>query len=384
MKLKGNFVTKRSQWVVLFLYIGLFIVGIGLHAQDEPPTLLDFWEGRAHWQVDLADVGLPVGESDTLDKGEGVLWSYLHASYESSGILDQCGQPVAFPGCTTLWESDDIGQSFSLTAPFCMMTCEACPCDDQRDHITAQQYPRVVATNDLFYMAYEWHAQTILRTSEDGLNWSDWVYLRVPGGTWPMSYDPCSEVEQIGEHPFIRGQADGCLVGAPPGLYVDGDRLYVFIAAGSAPSHMRCYKGDRHGPLDELQLCDTDPLFSGATEYGPLALSGADANPYFDFRYISSADLLADGDYLYMFYEGIRGPDELERGMDTQFALGFARAPLDAIDGPWELFPGNPIIQDVAFNWGIGHADVIVLDGVTYLYSATDQRTRGRYVLVWN
>ena len=85
-----------------------------------------------------------------------------------------------------------------------------------------------------------------------------------------------------------------------------------------------------------------------------------------------------------MFYEGIRGPDELERGMDTQFALGFARAPLDAIDGPWELFPGNPIIQDVAFNWGIGHADVIVLDGVTYPYSATDQRTRGRYVLAWN
>ncbi|MCA9895587.1 MAG: hypothetical protein KC615_21530 [Anaerolineae bacterium] len=375
---------KAARWIRLFLYISAFLGVLTLSAQDDAPTLNDFWEGQARWQVDIADVGLPIGESDTIDLGDGVLWSYLHASYQSSGILDQCGQPVEFPGCTTLWTSDDNGQSFSLTAPFCMMTCESCPCDDQRDHITAQQYPRVIVTDDLFYMAYEWHAQTILRTSVDGRNWSDWVYLRVPGGTWPLNFSPCSEVEQIGAHPFIRGQADGCLVGAPPGLYVDGDTLYVFVAAGSAPAHMRCYKGDRHGPLDELQLCNTDPLFSGATEYGPVDVSGADANPYFDFRYISSADLLPVGDYLYMFYEGIRGPDQLERGMDTQFALGLARAPIDAIDGPWELFPGNPIIQDVAFNWGIGHADVLVLDGVTYLYSSTSQEERGRYVLVWD
>ena len=59
MKLIGNFVTKKSQWAVLFLYIGLFVVGIGLHAQDAPPTLLDFWEGRAHWQVDVDTSLLP-------------------------------------------------------------------------------------------------------------------------------------------------------------------------------------------------------------------------------------------------------------------------------------------------------------------------------------
>jgi len=82
-----------------------------------------------------------------------------------------------------------------------------------------------------------------------------------------------------------------------------------------------------------------------------------------------------------MTYEGIRGPDELERGMDTQFALGFARS--QALDGVWEKYPDNPVIMDVDFNWGIGHADLIVIDGVTYLYSATSQTERGRYRLVW-
>jgi len=352
-------------------------------AAQPPPTLADFWAGRAHFVVDVADTGLPIGESDTHDMGGGVFWSYVHGSHRSHGIVDQCGQPVTFPGCLVRWESTDGGRTFSLPAAVCSIPCERCPCDDQRDHITAQQYPRVAVTPELIYLVYEWHAQTILRTSTDGLNWSDWVYLRVPGGTWPYDFFPCEDVERIGPHPNIRGQADGCLVGAPPGIYIEDDMLYIFVAVGSAPAHMRCYKGDRFGPLDRLARCDHDPLFGGAREYGDPALSGAAANAYFDFRYISSADVLKVDDRYYMFYEGIRGPDVLERGMDTQFALGLARSTTNAIDGPWERYPGNPIIQDLAFNWGIGHADALVLDGVTYLYTATDQRTRGRYVLVW-
>lgn len=366
----------------LVALLGLLLMS-DVSAQANPPTLADFWSGDAEWVVDLDDVGLPVGESDTIARGDGVFWSYLHASYSSAGVIDQCGLPVAFPGCTTRWESTDGGQTFTLPAPVCLMTCGDCPCDDERDHITAQQYPRVFATGDRLYMVYEWHAQTILRTSQDGLNWSAWDYLTIPGGTWPLSFAPCSPTEQIGPHPNIRGQADGCLVGGPPGLYVEGDMLYVFVMAGSAPSHMRCYKGNRHGPLDALQRCDTDPLFTGAQSYGPEDVLAADANAYFDFRYISSADVLRVGDRYYMSYEGIRGPDELERGMDTQFGLGFARSVTDAIDGPWERYPGNPVIMDMGFNWGIGHADLLVIDGVTYLYSATSQATRGRYRLVW-
>ena len=46
-------------------------------------------------------------------------------------------------------------------------------------------------------------------------------------------------------------------------------------------------------------------------------------------------------------------------------------------------FGGNPVLGDVPGNVGLGHADLLVLDGVTYLYTATSDRTRGRYVLVW-
>jgi hypothetical protein len=352
-------------------------------AQLVAPTLDDFWDGRAEWTLDREDVGLPIGESDTIDMGGGVYWSYLHASAQSAGVIDQCGQPVEFPGCMTRWESADGGLTFDLRVPICAMPCQRCPCEDQRDHITAQQYPRVFRAPDEWYLVYEWHAQTILRRSADGVNWSDWVYLRVPSGTWPSSFAPCSDVERIGPHPNIRGEIHDCLVGAPPGLYVAGDTLYVFVAAGSAPGHMRCYRGDRHGRLDDLRLCDHDPLFEGARDYGPIDLLGAEANAYFDFRYVSSAEVMRVGDRYYMLYEGIRGPDVLERGMDTQFGLGLARSTGPEIDGGWEKFPSNPIVMDMAFNWGIGHADVMLIDGVTYLYTATSQATRGRYRLVW-
>jgi hypothetical protein len=230
-------------------------------------------------------------------------------------------------------------------------------------------------------MVYEWHAQTMIRTSEDGLNWSDWDYLTTPGGTWPSNVFPCSATESIGAHPNIRGQVDDCILGAPPGLYIEGDMLYVFVMAGSALAHMRCYKGNRYGDLANLQLCETDPLFTGAESYGELDAFGDDAAQNFDFRYISSADILRDGDIYYMAYEGIRGPSELEFGRDNQFGLGFARAQL--LDSQWEKYEGNPIIMGLVDNWGIGHADLIMINGVTYLYSATSQDTRGRYVLVW-
>jgi beta-xylosidase len=84
-----------------------------------------------------------------------------------------------------------------------------------------------------------------------------------------------------------------------------------------------------------------------------------------------------------MFYEGIRGPSVLEFGRDNQFGLGLARSVGPQIDGPWEKYPDNPIIMDLVDNWGIGHADLINIDGVTYLYTATSQDSRGRYVLRW-
>jgi hypothetical protein len=370
-------------WRTFSLILGTIILTLPAIAQ-ESPTLDDFWAGRAEWVMDIADVGLPIGESDTVYRDGGVYWSYLHASDQSAGVIDQCGVPVEFPGCMTLWESVDGGKSFTLTTPICLVACDSCPCNDQRDHITAQQYPRLAFADDKAYLAYEWHAQTMLRESSDGINWSGWEYLRAPGGTWPSSYAPCSLVEKIGEHPNIRGQVDDCLVGAPPGIYVEGDMLYVFVAAGSAPGHMRCYKGDRHDSLAELQVCDNDPLFTGAGEYGPLDINeGAEIAPYFDFRYISSAEVVKVGDHYYMAYEGIRGPDVLERGMDTQFGLGFARSVGSEIDGVWEKYPGNPVIMPVTFNWGIGHADILTVEGVTVMYTATSQTMRGRYVLGW-
>lgn len=368
---------------VLLLSVWFILVTLTVMAQAAP-TLADFWDGQAEWVVDVADVGLPVGESDTLIREDGEYWSYLHASEQSAGVMDQCGEPVAFPGCLTLWRSTDGGVSFGLDVPVCLMQCQTCPCDDQRDHITAQQYPRVFQAADAYYMAYEWHAQVMLRRSADGVNWSGWSYLLTPGGTWPSSYAPCSATEKIGAHPNIRGEVHDCLVGAPPGLYVEGDTLYVFVAAGSSPGHMRCYKGNRHGDLGALERCATDPLFEGAAEYGPMEISSGRAiDPYFDFRYVSSAEVLKVGGHYYMTYEGIRGPDVLERGMDTQFALGFARSVGEAIDGAWEKYPHNPVIQPAGFNVGIGHADLIVVEGVTYMYTQTGENTRGRYVLRW-
>ncbi len=382
------------RWIYAACLTVIVLLSMRLTAQSTPPTLDDFWNGRARWEVESAYVGLPLGESDTLYEGGGLYRAYLHASFGSAGITDSCGAPVEFPGCLTTWQSTDGGSNFSLTSTTCAIACTSCPCDDRRDHVSAQQYPRIAVADDgTMYLVYEWHAHPVLRTSVDGVRWSEPAEVQIPSGTWPTSYAPCDVVEAIGPHPNIQGGDDNCLLGAPPGVYVEGDTLYIFVGAGASPGHMRCYRGDRYAvtgnvdpaaPVKGMALCDTDPLFSGASEYGPLdQYEGPPVNPYFDFRYVSSADVLKVGGRYYMTYEGDRGPDVLNRGADTQFGLGLARSLTDRIDGPWEKFPLNPILEDTSDNIGIGHADLLVVDGVTLMYTAASPYTRGRFRLQW-
>ena len=347
------------------------------------PTLADFWEGRAAWQLDIFDVGLPVGESDTLIGPDGRLWSYLHASYPSARIVDQWGEAAPFPGCVTLWVSADGGRSFHPFAPQCLIQCRDKPCASEADQVEQQQYPRVArADSGRWVMVYEWGARTVLRTSADGLNWSAPAMVQ---GTGQWRSDPldCRPFEAVGAHPFVdSAQEYNCLIGGPPGLYVEGDQLYVFVGLGKNPGRMACFVGLMRRGAAGLRRCNTDVLFQGSDVYGPLDVTGAEVNPYFDFRIISSADVLLVNDRYYMAYEGVRGPSAPGAG-DTQFNLGFARSLGAWIDGPWEKYPGNPALMDAPGNVGVGHADLIVLDGVTYLYTATSAVTRGRYVLTW-
>jgi hypothetical protein len=238
------------------------------------------------------------------------------------------------------------------------------------------------------YIVYEWGAGTYLRTSLDGIHWS--AEAHVPGsGQWHSETRSCTSWESIGDHPNIYAETEfgDCLVGAPPGIMVAGDHLYVFVGLGRNPGHMGCYVGDkRAGPGSQavtarLRKCTSNPLFSAQNGYGPLDARGAEANPYFEFRTISSADVVRVGERYYMAYEGVRGPSD-PTVVDDQLALGFARSIGPAIDGPWERHPSNPVIMDVANNWGIGHADLVIVGPATYLYTATSETTRGRYVLV--
>ncbi len=345
-------------------------------------TLEEFWAGSAEWVPEVYDVGLPVGESDTIHRGGGEFWSYLHASHQSAGVVDSCGDPAPFPGCVTLWKSYDGGHHFSLESPVCLFPCASCPCNPWRDHPGQQQYPRVFFDTDRAYMVYEFGAGTYLRTSQDGLRWS--AEAHVPGtGQWLSSTRPCTEIESVGDHPNIYDETEygDCLVGAPPGIFVEGDLLYVFVGLGRNPGHMGCYVGPKSAGAAGLRKCASNPLFGAERGYGPLDARGADANPYFEFRTISSADVVRVGERYYMAYEGVRGPSH-QAVVDDQFALGFARSAGPAIDGPWETFSGNPVIMDVANNWGIGHADIVIVGPATYLYTATSQTTRGRYVLL--
>jgi hypothetical protein len=344
-------------------------------------TLDEFWSGGAEWVLEHYDVGLPVGESDTVHRGAGEFWSYLHASHQSAGVVDRCGDPAPFPGCITLWKSHDGGVSFSLDDPVCLFPCATCPCDEARDHTHQQQYPRVFFDEGLAYIVYEWGAATLMRTSHNGLSWS--AEARVPGtGAWHANQSGCTEAESIGEHPHIYSELEyDCLVGAPPGIYIEGDLLHVFVGLGRAPGHMGCYVGSKFAGTAGLRKCASNPLFGAENGYGPVDVLEADANQYFEFRTVSSADVVRVGDRYYMAYEGVRGPSD-PTVVDNQFALGFARSAGLAIDGPWEKFPGNPVIMDLANNWGIGHGDLVIVGPATYLYTATSQTTRGRYVLV--
>ena len=101
--------------VVALILAACAVTPVGAPPPADPPpattapTLADFWDGRAHFVVDVTDTGLPLGESDTVVLPGGVLRAYVHASYQSLGVVDQCGDPVAFPGCVVVLESRDGG-----------------------------------------------------------------------------------------------------------------------------------------------------------------------------------------------------------------------------------------------------------------------------------
>lgn len=391
---------------------------------SQAPTLEHFWEGNARFEVEIEDTKLPMGESDTVILADGTWRTYVHASYPALGVLDQCGAPVEFPGCLVLFNSTDGGKSFAPTvnsagAPICQIPCTHCPCDSRRDHIDQQQYPRVAAftwhdrTNKItgeatdplpnqqeqWVMTYEYRANTILRHSADGLNWSPPRELPLTG-IWQDWLMPCRPEGTIGTHPYAPSTYD-CLVGSPPGIYIDekidngeasAPELFIFVGLGQNPSGMGCYRGPVNGPPALLRVCDHNPLFVGASAYGPLeAVEGgtedqATLNDYFDFRTISSADLIHIDNRYYLLYEGVRGPGPGDEG-DTQFLLGLARSTSEAIDGPWELYPANPILLDLPGNVGVGHADVVMAQNgdevETYLYTSLDGEKRSRLRLVW-
>jgi hypothetical protein len=357
-----------------------------LIVQAEPggtghPTLADFWEGRAEFRLQVRDTGLPRGESDTIVMGNGELWSYLHASHRSAGTIDQCGDPVEFPGCTVIYRSYDGGLHFEHEhSPVCVFDCARCPCSAEDDHVVQQQYPRVHYDGETLILVYEYLGRVMLRRSNDGLNWSRPQKVN-DTGIWKLWLRDCPPEERIGKHPFVRYDYE-CLAGGPPGVYVQDGTVYVFVAVGQNPGGMGCYSGGLRENARRFNRCEHSPLFVGSLEYGPLERKGPETNPFFDHRTISSADVVRIGDYYYMVYEGVRGPGRGDPG-DSQFGLGLARSETDQIDGPWVQYPENPILVDMPGNIGLGHADLVVIEGQTVLYTALEKDVRSRLVLVW-
>jgi hypothetical protein len=345
------------------------------------PTLADFWDGRAAFVVDVVDTGLPMGESDTLVMRNGELWAYVHASAQSANVVDQCGDPVPFPGCVVVYRSYDGGRSFQLeAAPRCQFPCAACPCESERDHIDQQQYPRLAYNGAQLFMVYEYRGRARLRRSLDGITWTPMEKV-ADSGIWKLWLRGCRPEERIGEHPYVPYNYE-CLAGGPPGIYAEDGRIYVFVALGQNPSSMGCYVGSATQPAETFQRCAHNPLFTGASTYGPATVKDQTANPHFDFRTISSAEVQKVGDRYYMLYEGVRGPAPNDPG-DSQFGLGLARSLTARIDGPWETYPHNPILVNLPGNVGLGHADVIVLEGQTFLYTSLDGARRSRLMLQW-
>jgi hypothetical protein len=345
---------------------------------ETQPTLADLWAGHAHFVVDVPVTGLPMGESDTIVLRNGRQWSYVHASDRSAAVRDSCGDPVPFPGCAVLYQSADGGTTFALTEPRCLTTCNQCPCAGD-NHLDQQQYPRVAFDGTVLHMVYEYRGMVMHRTSTDGRTWEAPTFVPATG-VWANDFQPCPVGAAINAHPHTANFAE-CLVGGPPGITIEGDELYLFVGMGQNPGAMGCYRGRIDEPLALLQPCTANPLFVGAATYGPPAID-ATANAHFDFRTISSAEVQRVGNRYYMFYEGVRGPGPGDPG-DTQFGLGLARSLTDQIDGPWERYAGNPLLVDLPSNIGIGHADLLVVGGVSYLYTSLDGVTRSRLVLQW-
>ena len=357
-----------------------------LVVQEEPgarghPTLADFWEDRAQFTIRVQDTGLPPGESDTVVMANGELWSYLHASQRSASAVDQCGDPVEFPGCAVIYRSYDGGDSFQHDdPPVCQFACARCPCQPELDHVIQQQYPRVHYDGRTMVLVYEYLGRVMLRRSGDGLAWSQPQRVDETG-IWLRDAHDCPPAERIGPHPYVTS-GYGCLAGGPPGVYIDGQEAYVFLAVGQNPGAMGCYHGRVRGDAGRYLPCDHNPLFVGVGSYGPLDATGPAANPYFDFRTVSAAEVVKIGGRYYMLYEGVRGPGRGDPG-DSQFGLGLARSAAGRIDGPWEKYPGNPILVDLPGNIGLGHADLVVVDGRTVLYTALQPEQRSRLDLIW-
>ena len=282
----------------------------GASAASPPfPTLEDFWNGDAEFQVDRVDTGLPMGESDTVVLSDGRYRAYVHASDRSLGVVDSCGAPVPFPGCVVAFESVDGGHTFApvrngADLVTCMIPCRTCPCDSRRDHVDQQQYPRVVrvppaggGSGDRWVLVYEYRGSVFLRTSVDGLDWSPPAQAPQSGAwrTWLM---PCRQEESVGPHPHTPDTYE-CLVGGPPGIAVSdegtGLEMVVFVGLGQNPGSMGCYRGEFGADASLLRKCDANPLFTGAPEYGIETGADAQGNPFFDFRTISSARRSAGG-----------------------------------------------------------------------------------------
>ena len=194
------------------------------------PTLADFWDGSAEFILEVAETGLPMGESETLMMDNGHLWSYVHASDRSAGVIDRCGDPVEFPGCTVIYRSFDGGMSFSHESPpICQFECNQCPCSSETDHIDQQQYPSISysGVDNQLHMVYEYRGSTKYRSSPDGLRWSDPLPV-ADTGHWRQSLKPCPDNQRIGSHPFVPFDYE-CLSGAPPGIHVEGNEVFVFV-----------------------------------------------------------------------------------------------------------------------------------------------------------
>lgn len=349
------------------------------------PTLADLWAGRARFVVDVADTGLPMGESDTVTMSNGELWSFVHASDRSAGVVDSCGAAVAFPGCLVIYRSSDGGATFTLSGspPVCQIPCRQCPCPES-EHVRQQQYPRVHFDGERLTLVYEYLGRVMVRRSPDAQAWTPPEHV-ADTTIWHLWFRDCVPAERIGRHPFVPFDYE-CLAGGPPGLYIEDGVLYVFTALGQNPSAMGCFLAPVDGAGADFRRCAANPLFVGAAAYGPEDATDAAANAHFDFRTISSAEVVKVGAgeaaRYYMLYEGVRGPGPGDPG-DTQFGLGLARSLTGQIDGPWEKFPGNPLLVDLPGNIGLGHADLAVIDGRTYLYTSLDGVTRSRLLLQW-